>query len=920
MSSSEDTFVGLNIEWGSFTGDLAHFQDCPQIIINKYHNEGCVLSNYNIGTIGAVNSYVKVDGHSLYNNTLGPNYSAALYVLTAGGFEVHGVSDGLLNMGNTNSTWYRFLDFNNVAPKRIQISGYNKANYNGPAAPSLGDSVVEMGLVEDRDVYAHILGTGFVIDPAIATNSVVINPAGYIGIGVGGASNITARLDVTSGTNNGRVRITSEGPSAALKLHGWTGVTSNFNTFWLSTGRGTGGNHLSIMRPNNFVNGIGGENTNMVDALMVFRDSGHVAVGYTNDSGAVLDISGGGTTNGHVRLDSVASAAYVKMHGWNGSTSNYNSYWLATGRGPNSNDFSVMRPFNGATNIGSENMADALTVFRDTGHVGIGQTTDSGAILDVGSGVNNGRIRLDSAAAYSFIKLHGWTGSGNNFHTYWLATGRGSSGADFSIMHPSNFVSPIGSESMVDALMVFRDSGHVAIGPTTDNGKMLHVAGTFQLDGGASAAIDSFDTTTADSIEKMSRWTGAGVNYSTWYRVVGGATGLDYVIQRPSNGGQPIGSETMVPALILRRDTGGMEISGPITATSITPSNVGNNALVITDGGGKLISGGQPYGVRIEGSDTVTDYLGGKLRAGSNITFVTNNPGGYESITISAAGAGGGGPTNLNFLPPLTLSGTNVSIAPAGIDNTLLRSSPANSVMGRPSNTPGSVTDMQALSDELFLGRRAGTLGFYSPSNVTVAAGSGITVTPTASGTFTTTYTVSTPTLAVTNYALVAGSNVTITTNISGTNVTWTVNSTGSGTGGATNFFSVRGQNYNLGITYNVVIFGTKWYQTPTLGPGTYLITACVGYIDPMTSNNLFVELFNSESGAVVPGSEKHFESSADPSNFFTATITTQGLVTVTGSATVNVLAAETTYWSSAPYINAAVAPEYSTLSWIKVQ
>jgi hypothetical protein len=534
MSSSEDTFVGLNIEWGSFTSDLAHFQDCPQIVISKYHNEGCVLSNYNIGTIGAVNSYVHVDGHSLYNNTIGPNYSAAIYVLTSGGFDVHGVSDSLLNKGNTNSTWYRFLDFNNTgAVKRIQISGYNKANYNGPAAPSLGDSIVEMGLVEDRDAYAHILGTGFVIDPAIATNSVVINPAGYIGIGVGGASNITARLDITSGTNNGRVRITSDGASAALRLHGWTGVTTNFNTFWLSTGRGPGANDFSIMHPNNFVNGIGYENTNMVDALTVFRDSGHIGIGPTNDSGAILDISAGGA--------------------------------------------------------------------------------------------NNGRIRLDSTGAVATVKMHGWSGSGTNFSTFWLATSRGPSSGDFSIMRPTNFTSGIGSEGMTDALTLFRDSGHVGIGYTNDNGIMLHVANSFQLDGGGFFGRDVMDSGGYDPTERMYRWSGAATNYSAWYRVVGGVTGLDYVIQRPSNGAQPIGSETMVPALILRRDTGNLEIGGSITS--------GTDTIVPLGFKQSLDTGGKSYLSQVNGGVV---QLRSDATGGGNGNVIINADGNVQLQTPTA--------------------------------------------------------------------------------------------------------------------------------------------------------------------------------------------------------------------------------------------------------------------------------------------
>lgn len=181
--------------------------------------------------------------------------------------------------------------------------------------------------------------------------------------------------------------------------------------------------------------------------------------------------------------------------------------------------------------------------------------------------------------------------------------------------------------------------------------------------------------------------------------------------------------------------TGSGSFSHDATVLTLTPTVLNNACLIVwknsivgsavgsfgvavngdtdmtwaVNGGNAVIT--SPLKFRISSTDTGSGYLTTKILPGSNITFITNNPGGVESITIAASGGGGGGSTNYNFHSPLTTTDTtNVFIANNGIDNTYLRQGAGTSVIGRSAGSSGNVADITATADSQFLQRKAGAL------------------------------------------------------------------------------------------------------------------------------------------------------------------------------------------------------------------
>jgi hypothetical protein len=160
---------------------------------------------------------------------------------------------------------------------------------------------------------------------------------------------------------------------------------------------------------------------------------------------------------------------------------------------------------------------------------------------------------------------------------------------------------------------------------------------------------------------------------------------------------------------------------------------------------------------------------------GTSVTSGTN-----VAWTVSA----NPGPT-YTFASPLLLSGTTVSIPNFSIPSASLRASPPLSVMGNPQSAGGVVSDIVSTGNGQFLGQAGSFLNFYALgiTNYNVTAGSGITVSPSTSGT-NTTYTVAAippAPLQITNYSFVAGANMYISppTVTSGTNAAYAFAVTG---------------------------------------------------------------------------------------------------------------------------------------------
>ena len=319
---------------------------------------------------------------------------------------------------------------------------------------------------------------------------------------------------------------------------------------------------------------------------------------------------------------------------------------------------------------------------------------------------------------------------------------------------------------------------------------------------------------------------------------------------------------------------------------------------------------------KIDAADTDAGYLGAKLVPGTNITFATNNMGGVETLTINSLASTNSNGTNMsyNFVAPITQAGTNVSIAANGIDNTLIRQSAARSIIGRATNSAGNVADIQgggggtvlydtgsglifkgivnptprvipnlgatgsfvdsplsvSSGDVTDSGKMTATifhsdaptgasaadwtLGNYSGGNVRVGVGgvtyslptalpavtnyavlpgTAITVATNVSGTnvsFTVNSAVTLP--AVTNYSVAPGANVTIGTNVSGTNITWTITSAvSSNVVTFTNYAVAAGSN--ITVSTNTVGTNVTW----TVNANSVTLPAVTNYYSAAGSN-----------------------------------------------------------------------------------
>lgn len=72
----------------------------------------------------------------------------------------------------------------------------------------------------------------------------------------------------------------------------------------------------------------------------------------------------------------------------------------------------------------------------------------------------------------------------------------------------------------------------------------------------------------------------------------------------------------------------------------------------------QVIEGSGNFEVKVSSSDTTADFLVNKLIAGSGVTITKNNPGGNETLTISA---GGGSVTIYNDTVSGTINGSNTA-------------------------------------------------------------------------------------------------------------------------------------------------------------------------------------------------------------------------------------------------------------------
>lgn len=377
------------------------------------------------------------------------------------------------------------------------------------------------------------------------------------------------------------------------------------------------------------------------------------------------------------------------------------------------------------------------------------------------------------------------------------------------------------------------------------------------------------------------------------------------------NGRVGIGNNDPTQALDV---TGNGLFSGTVTGTS------GTFGSITLNGDNRSAWPTDSLLVKVSSGDTTADYLFSKLVAGSNITLTKNNPGGVETITIdSAGGGGGGGSTNYTFIAPLQVaSGTNVSIAANGIDNTLIRQSAGVSVIGRAANSTGNVADITAASDNQIFGRFGGSLSFATLPDDLSNQRVNVMLNGSSVGTRKT-------------INIIEGDNVeaTITDNSGSNRIDIELDSTGGGTnitttaaGGFKQFTTVGASEAVLGDDYAVVDFGDgAIYETDTLTSGTYIITAVVDFNQYREEGQqILIKLINTEPvpevDQQVPGSEKLCGPQVISGSFLgNWVITSQGLVTITSSGKVQVHARNTVSGDT----NSKVVKNRSTISWIKI-
>lgn len=397
--ASEDAFLGLNIEWGIFTGHAAYFQDCAKIILHAYHNEGLTMSNYNIGMIGLQDSAVDVVGHTIRTTTIPGTYDCAAAVLTSGSLNVRDLVEAGTIYGTTNAIFYRFLDFPNVAPKMIVVSsGWNQSVYN-VTNDMAGDAIHERNALLDLDALAIKSGLVFPIATNAPANSMQLPTSGYLGMGMGNPDydmpyNLQARANLSSG----RADIDVRGFDSSMILRRWNGalVTNVFTNAYnvvitniqpmyysarLHMGAGTNGTVMAIERDSHQPSQITNEtwtSSFAIDGLgnSFFGDQ-------TNDLGKIT-------------LNLQNSDPTLEMYRWSGVSNLYSAGYILM----NGGDLVFRHPSNFTQPIGSETMVDSLRINRDTGNItASGNLSLGGAPLPVTGGLSVGALTPSTLAA-----------------------------------------------------------------------------------------------------------------------------------------------------------------------------------------------------------------------------------------------------------------------------------------------------------------------------------------------------------------------------------------------------------------------------------------------------------------------------------------------------------------------------------------